>query len=98
MSEQINLHPNEQLRQNNIKKYGEKDDDVIARTYRENKVYGDVFCAKNAEKYLRRYLSPSEKGNNLTDLYKVLDYVHRMIDANENKTSTEVIENLHGKQ
>lgn len=84
-----------EFEQRNIAKYGDKTDDTIARTYRENAKFGDVYCAKNAEKYLRRFVSNSEKGNNITDLRKAVDYVNRMIEFHESQpkqNTTEVIE------
>lgn len=66
----------------NVAKYGEKNDDVIARAYREDKRIGDIWCAKNAEKYLRRFIGKSPKSNNFMDLLKVQDYVNRMVEAN----------------
>ena len=70
-------------RQNNIEKYGDKDDDVISRAYREDKIIGDVWCLKNVEKYMRRFISKSAKSNNLADLKKAQDYINRAVEANE---------------
>ncbi len=82
-------------RKKNIAKYGDKNDDVIARSYREGKGIGDIWCAKNAEKYLRRFLGTSEKANNFVDLLKVKNYVDRMIEYNKKHPSVnkkEIIE------
>jgi hypothetical protein len=71
------------LRKKNIAKYGDKDDDVIARAYRDNFEHGNVWCLTNAMKYCRRFLSKSEKGNNLIDLIKAHDYLTRALEENE---------------
>jgi hypothetical protein len=76
----------------NQDKYGAKDDDVIARCYRESQDIGDVWCAKNVERYLRRFLSKSHKGHNRMDLLKAKDYLDRMIENNPDKGQTEIIE------
>lgn len=69
--------------QKNREKYGSVEDDVIARTYREDKKAGDVWCLKNVEKYGRRFISNSSKSNNIMDLYKMRDYLNRAIAHNE---------------
>lgn len=73
----------DEQRKKNIDKYGDKEDDVISRAYRESKQIGDVWCAKNAEKYLRRFIGSSHKSNNLADLRKAKDYIDRMLEQNE---------------
>lgn len=67
----------------NGEKYGDPSDDVIARAYRDDKRIGDIWCAKNVEKYLKRFLGKSRKSNNQTDLLKAKDYLDRMIMENE---------------
>lgn len=73
----------DQMRKRNEEKYGQKNDDVISRAYREDKRVGDIWCSKNAEKYLRRFISSSDKSNNMTDLLKAKDYIDRMVEANQ---------------
>lgn len=83
------------LEQSNRSKYGPINDDLIARTYRDNKRDGDVWCAQNVNRYLGRFMREgSSKGLNYTDLLKSRDYLNRMIDANKNlaKNSKEKIE------
>lgn len=84
-----NMHTLEQ-KQENVRKYGEKEDDTIARAYRHGKESGDVYCAFNAQKYITRFISKSKKANNNLDLAKVLDYINRMMEMNIEKS--EVIE------
>lgn len=81
-----------QQEEKNRAKYGAKSDDVISRAYRESKFGGDFYCYKNVEKYLRRYCSQSEKGGNIIDLQKSMDYLQRMIDMNTTTDPKEVIE------
>lgn len=85
----------EEQKKLNEAKYGNKEDDTIARTFRESLVGGNFYCGKNAEKYIRRFLSNSHKANNITDLEKAKDYLQRMIDYNKqigNTNTKEVIE------
>lgn len=84
-----NMHSLEQT-QENVRKYGEKEDDTIARAYRHSKEAGDVYCAFNAQKYITRFISKSAKANNNVDLKKSIDYLERMILNNSDKK--EVIE------
>jgi len=84
-----NIIPPDQ-RNENIAKYGSKEDDTIARAYRKSKETGDVYCAFNAEKYITRFNSDSKKAKNSGDLRKAIDYLQRMIEKNEEKE--EVIE------
>lgn len=76
------LNSNDRRKQN-IAKYGNRNDDVIARSYREGVDIGNVWCLKNVEKYLRRFLSHSAKGNNLIDLLKAKDYLDRAVEINQ---------------
>lgn len=73
----------EDLEKSNRSKYGEKSEDLIARTYKQSIVFGDVWCCKNAERYVDRFSRPdSSKGLNKTDLIKALDYIDRAIEKN----------------
>lgn len=76
----------------NKQKYGNKEDDVISRAYREDKRIGDIWCAKNVEKYLRRFISKSEKSNNRMDLLKAQDYLQRMLVQNQDLNTFEIQE------
>ena len=68
----------------NRSKYGPKEDDVIARTYRDNHRDGDMWCSKNVEKYLFRYTREgSSKKGIYENLLKAKDYLDRMIEANK---------------
>lgn len=82
----------EDSRQRDIAKYGDKDDDVIARSYREGRAVGDVWCAKNVEKYLRRFIGDSHKSHNLVDLEKSKMYLERMIEANQDLRRVDIQE------
>ena len=93
--DEVTIKRNIEFNDRNVSKYGPKDDDVIARTYRENKHDGDMWCRLNIERYVRRFTSNSHKAENLTDLRKALDYLARMIEINEqlgNDNTEEVIE------
>jgi hypothetical protein len=77
----------------NAAKYGKRDDDVIARIYRESEVGGNYFCKGNIEKYITRFCKEgSPKAGNLTDLIKAKDFLNRMIEMNQGKAKPEVIE------
>jgi hypothetical protein len=78
------------LEEENVAKYGPKDDDTIARAYRHSKESGDVYCGFTAQKYITRFISKSKKANNNTDLIKAIDYLQRMMLMNQVKP--EVIE------
>jgi hypothetical protein len=67
----------------NVAKYGSEDDDEIARNYREGKHIGDCWCLLNSKKYMRRFLSNSNKANNIVDLRKAHDYLTRALKYNE---------------
>ena len=70
--------------QTNRSKYGPKTDDVIARTYRDNHRDGNMWCAKNVEKYLFRYTREgSSKAGIYENLLKAKDYLDRMIEENK---------------
>ncbi len=62
----------------NSDKYGSKYKDIISEAYEHSKEAGDAFCVFNAKKYLKRYISDSEKSNNEEDLDKAIDYISRM--------------------
>lgn len=75
---------NEKLEQENRSKYGQKTDDLIARTYRDNHSDGDMWCYLNVTKYLGRYVRKgSAKAGIHENLLKARDYLDRMIEANE---------------
>lgn len=85
----------EELENSNRSKYGPKEDDQIARNYRDNKRDGDVWCVENIKRYLGRFIRVgSSKADNLTDLMKARDYLDRMIEENEKrlKPKEEIIE------
>lgn len=82
----------------NKQKYGNKEDDVISRAYREDKRIGDIWCAKNVEKYLRRFISKSEKSNNRMDLLKAQDYLQRMLEQNQDLNTFEIQEKEESKK
>lgn len=87
---QDNAIHSEQQEQENRRKYGQLDDDTIARAYRHSKQTGDVYCAFTAEKYITRFISNSAKSGNTLDLKKSIDYIRRIILMNEEKK--EIIE------
>lgn len=77
----------------NRQKYGDKQYDVISEMYRLGKREGDTYAIGNAIKYLRRYLSKSEKGQNKMDLAKAFDYIQRAVekaDVSKNSDITDV--------
>lgn len=83
----------EELEKSNRSKYGQKEDDLIARTYRDNKRDGDVWCVLNIQRYLTRFVRQgSSKANNLTDLLKARDYLDRMIEYNQFNENKEIVE------
>lgn len=82
----------------NKQKYGNKEDDVISSAYREDKRIGDIWCAKNVEKYLRRFISKSEKSNNRMDLLKAQDYLQRMLEQNQDLHTFEIQEKEESKK
>lgn len=74
----------EELEENNRKKYGDKEYDLISQNYRISKHDGDVWCANNSIRYLDRFKRiGSPKSDNIIDLYKARDYLNRMIEENE---------------
>jgi hypothetical protein len=58
-------------------KYGDKRNDIITLQYQMSKQAFIGFIFGNILKYLRRYISISEKGNNPKDIEKVKDYIQR---------------------
>jgi hypothetical protein len=65
------------------RRYGKRDDDLIARTYRDNKEHGDIWCILNVQKYTKRFISKgSSKSGNKEDLLKAKDYLDRAIEIN----------------
>ena len=81
----------------NREKYGNQDDDVISRTYRENVTGGDFYCYKNAEKYMRRFCGNSHKSGNIMDLKKSRDYIDRMILFHEQNDTKKHIQEIEEK-
>lgn len=70
-------------REENEKKYGKKEDDHIARIYRDSKEQGDSWCLNNTNKYTKRFMSVgSKKSGQLIDLLKARDYLDRCIEQN----------------
>jgi len=67
----------------NQAKYGQKENDVIAQAYNVSTLHGDAFCLFNIKKYLTRFKSDSDKGGNLQDIDKALDYLDRMINSKQ---------------
>ena len=61
----------------NIKKYGSKESDIITIQNQMNRLCFVGFIFGNIQKYLKRYISESNKANNSRDIEKVLDYVAR---------------------
>lgn len=85
----------EQLEESNRKKYGSKEHDVIANTYRRSKEHGDVWCERNIHRYLDRFVRPgSSKAQNMGDLYKAKDYLERMIEENEKRIGKDFKETI----
>lgn len=85
----------QELKDSNLSKYGEKDFDLISQNYRISKQHGDVWCANNVIRYLDRFKRPnSSKADNLIDLLKSRDYLDRMIEENQKslEIKTEKIE------
>lgn len=86
----------EELERSNLKKYGPKEFDQITENYNISLERGDIWCAENIKRYLNRFTrKDSTKGSNLTDLYKALDYLNRMIIIHSNLelvVSEEIIE------
>lgn len=73
----------EKLEQENRSKYGQRADDLIARTYRDNHDAGNDWCYLNVTKYLGRYCRKgSAKAGIYENLIKAKDYLDRMIEAN----------------
>jgi hypothetical protein len=82
-----NIHTPEQ-EEINRQKYGSKEDDLIARSYRDSKEKGDIWCSNNTIKYLTRFTGNSIKSNNIVDLRKAADYLNRMLEQNEKIIAT----------
>lgn len=68
-------------------KYGAKENDIISQMFAISLNTGLSFCLGNALKYITRYESQSEKGNNPADLYKFKDYIQRCIEVCESDIS-----------
>ena len=66
---------NADLEAKNRDKYGEKQFDVIADSYRVGKKEGDVYCGFNAIKYIKRYVGKSHKAQNPIDLDKAIENI-----------------------
>jgi len=62
----------------NFKKYGPKGNDIIAKQFEISYISGVSFCLGNVQKYLTRYISNSDKSNNINDIVKVYDYLSRL--------------------
>lgn len=81
----------------NREKYGSREDDFIARTFRDDVITGHIWCAQNIKKYLTRFTSKSSKALNLIDLLKCADYLNRMIEivqADEASIKEEVVDKV----
>lgn len=84
---------NKDLEAKNRDKYGEKQFDVIADSYRVGKKEGDIYCGFNAIKYIKRYVGKSHKAQNPIDLDKAIDYLTRMKEQiPPDAKATEVVE------
>lgn len=66
----------------NRKKYGEKGNDEISNQFKINALCGIGFCFGNINKYLKRYVSESEKAKNELDVKKEIDYLIRVYELN----------------
>lgn len=85
------------LEESNRSKYGDKSEDLIARTFKISREYGNLWCVNNALKYLERFIRPnSSKGAQLIDLVKAKDYIQRAIEAHPDYKPEEVITEKHG--
>ncbi len=89
----MSIDHTEEQKLENARKYGESDDDIIARSYRLNKDAGDTWCRYNVMRYLERFMRKGNmKAQNVVDLKKARDYLNRMIEANEHLNKPEIIE------
>lgn len=69
------------LEDDNRKKYGAKDRDLIAESFEMSSDIGFAWCALNAIRYLKRFIRPgSTKAIQLIDLVKAKDYIERAIE------------------
>lgn len=74
----------------NVAKYGDKSDDVIARAFRDGDDNGIYWTGYNIKKYVGRFMSKgSKKSRNMADLYKSRDYLNRLIEEMEKRQSNE---------
>jgi NTP pyrophosphatase (non-canonical NTP hydrolase) len=62
----------------NRKKYGAKNADEIAKSFEISESNGAGGCFLAIRKYLKRFISESEKAGNIIDLQKVKDYANRL--------------------
>lgn len=61
----------------NVKKYGTKENDIIEDQFNKHILCGIGFCLGNLNKYIKRFISTSEKANDKEDIIKMHDYINR---------------------
>lgn len=66
--------------ENNEKKYGKKENDIISMSFQVDNFAGAAFCFCNILKYVKRYKSDSEKKELQSDIFKILDYANRLVE------------------
>lgn len=69
----------------NRKKYGEPENDLIAQWFAFNIDFGCLFCLVHIQTYARRYNSDAEKGHNEADIKKMLDFCNRAISYTQSQ-------------
>lgn len=89
----------DQFELENRKKYGQKENDVISQQFAISPICGIAFCFGNAQKYLLRYKSTSEKSNNSQDLIKTIDYIKNVCNREflEQKHYDIIVTNINSK-